>query len=164
MGISIHTGNIFDSRAHTLVNAVNCVGVMGAGLARQFKERYPGMYRRYATLCQNGNIFPGSVMFDDSDGQNIANVATKDDWRFPARLDWVVEGIKVLSQHVRDEEVPSVAIPPLGCGLGGLDYRNVLPTMVQHFYDLDCRAMLYVTQRHETMARNFVQEFFSDRR
>jgi O-acetyl-ADP-ribose deacetylase (regulator of RNase III) len=157
MSIEIHTGDLFRSGGHTLVNAVNCYGVMGAGLALQFKQRYPGMFARYKVLCRNGTITPGSIMFDDGDGQHIANFATKDHWNMPSRLEWIDDGLKTLARHLDEEGVPSVAVPPLGCGYGGLDLRDVFPLMIRHLKWTRGRVMLYVPVSHAEWCKTMLR-------
>ncbi|MBD3004739.1 macro domain-containing protein [Streptomyces sp. 5-10] len=158
MPIEIRTGDLFKSGSHTLVNPVNCEGVMGAGLALQFKQRYPGMFARYRVLCRAGNIVPGSIMFDDGDGQHIANLATKGYWRSPSRLEWIDDGLTTLAQHIEEEGVPSVAVPPLGCGLGGLDFRDVFPLMVRHLKSDSCHVMLYTEARYIQFAKEALEQ------
>lgn len=150
--ITVHTGDIFDSKAHTLVNPVNCRGAMGAGLALQFRHRYPGMFARYSILCQQKVITPGSVMFDDGDGQHIANMATKDHWKMPSEMTWIHQGLKTLAGHLIEEEVPSVAVPPVGCGLGGLRFREVAPLITHYLGQTDSHVMLYTPSGQQKIA------------
>lgn len=130
-----------------LVNPVNCVGVMGAGLAKEFKFRYPGNYARYRVLCQAGRIQPGDVMYDDGDGQLIANAATKAHWRNPAKLDWVHQCVENLDRHTRiySNQIGTVAMPLLGAGLGGLNPWTVKSVIRNGLHMSPAKVFLYVS-------------------
>jgi O-acetyl-ADP-ribose deacetylase (regulator of RNase III) len=126
--ISQGVGSIFNSNAEAIVNAVNCVGVMGAGLARAFKDRYPLMYEQYALKCRLGILTPGTIdlyILDANKPKYIINFPTKDHWRNPSDIKYIVGGINPLVEHVKQWKIKSVAIPALGCGLGGLDWKEV---------------------------------------
>src|ERR1700754_2204318 len=122
--ISYHQGNLLESRAQALVNTVNTVGVMGKGIALMFKDRFKENFKRYAAACKNhevqiGKMFVTSV--DELDGPKwIVNFPTKRNWRSPSKVEWVTEGLKDLPPFLVQEQVPSIAIPPLGAGNGGL--------------------------------------------
>ncbi|MFB7858967.1 macro domain-containing protein [Rhodococcus qingshengii] len=118
---------------------------MGAGIAKQFKEQYPGMFMRYRILCKQGVITPGSVMFDDAEGRHIANVATKNHWQDPSQEQWVSAGIRTLADHFRSEDVSSAAMTMLGCGLGGLDPGDVFTMMLREFHELPTQVRVYVS-------------------
>jgi O-acetyl-ADP-ribose deacetylase (regulator of RNase III) len=152
--IEICTGDLFTSGAHTLVNPVNCVGVMGAGLAKQFKSRYPDMYPAYRKACNAGRLKPGSILPGIASGQRIVHVATKRHWRDASFMSWIEEGLANLADHVKHNEVPSIAIPPVGCGLGGLDFRAVFYRINDHFRDLPTRTMIYVPNESAAWARS----------
>jgi O-acetyl-ADP-ribose deacetylase (regulator of RNase III) len=157
VSVEVVTGNLFASGAHTLVNAVNCVGVMGAGLALQFKLQYPGMFARYRVVCRNGNLLPGQLMIDNGDGRNIVNVATKGHWSDKSRLAWVENGIQLLAGYLETNDIPSVAIPKLGCGLGGLQIEDVLPLMGQSLKNLNTRVLVYVSPAEMFRARDLLK-------
>ena len=119
-------GDIFNSEAQLLVNPVNCVGAMGKGLALQFKNRYPDMDRQYREDCKNGLVKTGNVIiYAVPDGKLVANLPTKDHWRRPSRMEYVVDGLENLLEQMRLRELQSVAIPALGAGLGGLEWDDV---------------------------------------
>ncbi|MFJ1733221.1 macro domain-containing protein [Streptomyces sp. NPDC088254] len=127
-------GDLLDDDADALVNTVNCVGVMGNGIALAFKRRWPAMYASYQEHCRRGLFRPGSVrswQAGPAGQQNtaplIVNVATKDHWRDPSRIEWIDQALQSLVQLVRDERLRSIAVPPLGCGNGGLDWNDVRP-------------------------------------
>lgn len=119
-----------------LVNPVNCVGVMGAGLALQFKRTWPDNFNAYAQACKSGLVRPGKVFVFDlgskvqSVPRWILNLPTKRHWRDASRLDDVEAGLADLVVQIRERGIDSVAIPPLGCGLGGLDWMEVRPRIM----------------------------------
>ena len=126
-------GNILNSDAHALVNPVNCVGTMGAGLARQFRDRYPAMYVEYLKICRARLLRPGQVqVFHHSPTRAIVNLPTKDHWRNPSTLAHVRSGLTALHAALEEHDVRSVAVPALGAGLGGLRWTDVLPLIHQH--------------------------------
>lgn len=125
-------GNIFESGADILVNAVNCVGIMGAGIALQFKQKYPKYFDNYYTFCYNRFFQPGYVMpYMDESGLVIISAATKDNWRDKSKYGWVESCIEGLYEcfdtkyYTTKDKV--LAMPALGCGKGGLDYNIVGP-------------------------------------
>lgn len=122
------TGNIFDSSALVLVNPVNCVGTMGAGLAKQFKTRYPDMDRQYRADCRQGLFKPGTVrLYRVSPTRMIANFPTKDHWKNPSRIEYIEDGLISLNQLAAERQIGSIAIPAIGTGYGGLDWNQVKP-------------------------------------
>lgn len=118
-------GNIFDSKADYLVNPVNCAGVMGAGLAKQFKERYPAMFERYKKLCAAGELLLRNISVDYESG--VIFFPTKRHWRDRSRLDDITVGLRRLAMFLSRERRNhiEVAIPLVGAGLGGLDKFDV---------------------------------------
>lgn len=114
-------GNLLDSQAQGLVNPVNCVGVPGAGLARQFRERWPVQVNEYVAFCRAGKMKPGMV--HDAllpGGRRILSIATKRHWRDDSLLADVDLGLAALAEYLNATGLISVALPALGCGLGGL--------------------------------------------
>jgi len=142
-------GDIFGSFCEALVNPVNCLGVMGAGLAKQFKQRYPKMFEEYKGVCYRKELTPGHlhVWWGDLDQEQpqqvIINLATKNDWRFPSQLGWVQEGLWTLRETLEASHIRSVAIPPLGCGLGGLRWEDVRSAIENEFADSDISVEVY---------------------
>lgn len=126
-------GSIFDSNAEAIVNAVNCVGVMGAGLAKAFKDKFPHMNEQYELKCKLGILRPGvmDLYVVNSDPKYVINFPTKDDWRDPSELVYINTGKYALMNTVREWQINSVAIPALGCGLGGLSWGVVKPMLVR---------------------------------
>lgn len=126
--------DLFESGADILVNTVNTQGVMGAGIALQFKQRFPGMFTAYRTRCRAGLVTVGSidVHFLTEDRRIIiANFPTKQHWRNPSQLEWIQSGLEDLSRLVDRTGSRSIAIPPLGCGLGGLEWPVVSDQIIQ---------------------------------
>ena len=119
------------------MNPVNCVGVMGAGLAKQFKLRYPDYYEEYKVLCLNGLLRPGVAVigwkFDEV--PYIANFPTKNHWREQSSLENIATALKSLVEQCLDYNFNSVAMPKIGCGLGGLDWKVVKPMIEEAFKD-----------------------------
>ena len=137
-------GNLFDSDAQTLVNAVNCVGVMGKGIAAAFKTRYPAMFEDYAARCKRGEVVPGKPCpFVDPSGIIVLSFPTKDHWRGASRLSWVTTGLDHFAAHYKEWGIRSIAFPALGCGAGGLDWGEVKPVMIEKLGGLDLDLEIY---------------------
>jgi O-acetyl-ADP-ribose deacetylase (regulator of RNase III) len=124
-------GNILDEPADALVNTVNCVGVMGRGVARQFKEAFPANFKAYAAACRREEVQPGRMfVFDTGEltpPRYIINFPTKRHWRGKSRLEDIEAGLEALVEEVRSRGIKSIALPPLGSGLGGLEWSQVRP-------------------------------------
>jgi O-acetyl-ADP-ribose deacetylase (regulator of RNase III) len=142
-------GDILDARAEALVNPVNCVGVMGAGLAKEFAARYPEMLQSYRHACRRRFLLPGSVHVYEVPFtlRYIINFPTKDRWREPSTLEYIEQGLVALVNEVRFREIRSIAIPALGCGLGGLRYTDVRPRIESAFQDVPADVHLYQPPR-----------------
>ena len=148
--------DIFRSDAVCLVNTVNTVGVMGKGLARAFATRYPEIVPPYRAACESGAFKAGGVQLiglNRASGARaprasadliVANLATKEHWRNPSKLEWVDRGLAALADKLSAEGISSVAIPKVGAGLGGLDWARVAPVIARHFEPLS-RAGMKVT-------------------
>lgn len=121
-------GSVSRSLCEAVVNTVNCRGAMGKGIAYEFKILYPPLYYAYSEHCRAGRMLPGGL-FEWVTGKRqprvILNVATKDDWKDNSTYDYVAMCIKNLVEYVVKNEVKSIAIPRLGCGNGGLEWREV---------------------------------------
>ncbi len=129
-------GNLFESRAEALVNTVNCVGVMGKGIAYQFKRAYPEMFKDYQRRCKIGQIRTGEVTSYRERGKVIVNFPTKDHWKARSQLNDVEAGLSALREFIVREKLKSIAIPPLGCGNGGLAWADVRERIEQQLRDL----------------------------
>jgi O-acetyl-ADP-ribose deacetylase (regulator of RNase III) len=127
--IEYKTGNILTEDAEAIVNTVNCVGVMGRGIALQFKKAYPENFKAYAAACRLDDVKPGQMFVHDLGGlanpRYIINFPTKRHWRGKSRIEDIESGLKALSNEIRQREIGSIAIPPLGSGLGGLNWADV---------------------------------------
>lgn len=126
--ISYRTGDIFTSSCKFLVNPVNCVGVMGAGLAYQFRKRYPGMFLKYQDICSRGLLRPGKLWIDRESG--VLCFPTKYDWRNPSKIEYIIDGLKKFSDTWKEKGITSIAFPILGSGCGGLKKEDVLKVMI----------------------------------
>lgn len=142
--VRLVTGNVLDSPAQTIVNTVNCVGVMGKGVALAFKRRYPAMFKDYVGRCDRGEVQLGRPYPYQADDHLIINFPTKNHWRAVSRLQDIVEGLRYLQEHYRQWGVTSLALPPLGCGNGQLEWKVVAPTLIRHLQQLDIPVDLYV--------------------
>lgn len=135
--IELTQGDILKADAEALVNTVNCVGVMGRGIALQFKKAYPENFKAYKAACDAKEVRPGKmVVFDLARIYNprfIINFPTKRHWRGNSRIEDIKAGLTDLIRVVQQEHISSIAIPPLGCGLGGLNWAEVYPLIVQAF-------------------------------
>jgi O-acetyl-ADP-ribose deacetylase (regulator of RNase III) len=142
--VPIVGGNLFDSTAQTLVNTVNCVGVMGKGIALTFRQQFPDMYREYADLCARGEVRLGRpYLWRSVLTPWVLNFPTKNDWRESSSLEAIIAGLEYLEEHYKEWGIQSLAVPPLGSGLGGLDWRVVGPTLYQHLARLKIPVELY---------------------
>lgn len=151
MSVELADGDLFADTAECLVNAVNIVGVMGAGLAKKFAHRWPAMEASYKTACLTKVCRIGAVhMWKTPAGYGattwIANLPTKAHWRDPSRYEYVEQGLADLAEKLRHYQVTSVAIPALGCGLGGLDFDKVLPLIQERFHGSDIDVRVYPPQ------------------
>lgn len=142
------TGDLLASDAQALVNTVNTVGVMGKGIALQFKKTFPNNYKAYAKLCKEKAFRIGELLiFEEgtvSGGQKlIINFPTKTEWRKPSEYRFIEEGLQALVKEITQRNIRSIALPPLGAGNGGLDWSNVKALIEQYLSDLDCEVYVY---------------------
>lgn len=142
------TGNLLESDAQALVNTVNTVGVMGKGIALQFKQAFPTNFRKYAEACKRNTVIIGQLFVIEetsllSGKKIIINFPTKTDWRLPSEYSYIEEGLIGLVELIRARKIQSIAIPPLGAGNGGLDWNKVKKMLVAHLSELDCDVFIY---------------------
>lgn len=145
--IELKQGNLLEENAEALVNTVNCVGVMGKGIALQFKQAYPNVFKAYKKACDAKEVQPGQ-MFTVETGQlfprYIINFPTKRHWRGKSKIEDIDTGLAALVAEVKHLGIRSLAIPPLGCGNGGLDWPNVKTKIIAAFQDLsDVQVVLF---------------------
>jgi O-acetyl-ADP-ribose deacetylase (regulator of RNase III) len=141
-------GDILKADADALVNTVNCVGYMGRGIAAQFKRAFPANFETYSAACERGEVVPGRMLIVEtrelSGPRFIINFPTKRHWRAKSRIEDIEAGLRALVADVRRLGVRSIAVPPLGCGLGGLEWGDVRPRIVAAFEALpDVRVLLF---------------------
>lgn len=146
--IQITEGNLLQAEADALVNTVNCVGYMGKGIALQFKQAFPANFREYESACKAKQVQPGCMLIHDNGRlvlpHYIINFPTKRDWRAKSRMEDIRSGLDALVEDVRRLGIRSIAVPPLGCGLGGLDWNEVRPLIENAFAAVpDVRVLLY---------------------
>lgn len=142
------TGDILTAEAEALVNTVNCVGIMGRGIALQFRKAFPENFKAYQDACDRGVLRPGRVLVHDMgrlvNPRYIINFPTKRHWKGKSRMEDIEAGLKALVAEIRSRGIRSVAVPPLGCGLGGLDWEDVRPRIESAFRELlDVEVLLY---------------------
>lgn len=127
--IEYKTGNILTEHAEAIVNTVNCVAVMGRGIALQFKHAFPANFKSYAAACKRKEVQPGRMFVFETGGLThpkfIINFPTKRHWRGKSRMEDIESGLKALTDVIEERGIQSIAIPPLGSGLGGLDWSQV---------------------------------------
>lgn len=119
------TGNLFNSNAQVITNTVNCVGVMGKGIALQFKNKFPEMFLDYKRKCDSGELKLGRPYLWTSGEVQVLNFPTKGHWKENSNLQDIESGLKYLAENYEKLEINSIALPPLGCGNGGLNWKDV---------------------------------------
>ena len=149
------TGDILESDCEALVNTVNCVGVMGRGLAYKFKNKYKDTYKDYVKWCNNGDLVIGKLHYYKEKGKLIINFPTKDNWRYNSKLEYIDLGLQELSKLIVTLGIKSIAIPPLGCGNGGLVWEDVKCLIECYLSDLDCCIVVY--EPSVNMGKDFIQ-------
>jgi len=142
------TGDILDSTAQALVNTVNTFGVMGKGIALQFKNQFPNNYKLYKEACDNKALKVGDLLVTDEESllsgkKIIINFPTKTHWRYPSEYEYIEKGLDALVNVLQEKNIKSIAIPPLGSGNGGLDWTRVRAMIEDKLQGLDCEIYLY---------------------
>ena len=139
--IEYKQGDLLSTNVEAIVNTVNCVGVMGRGIALQFKKQYPGNFKHYETACKRGDVVPGKMLVYETDSlanpRFIINFPTKRHWRGASRIEDIEKGLPDLINIIKKYNIKSIAVPPLGCGLGGLEWNEVKPLMESIFTQLN---------------------------
>lgn len=130
--------SVFETNCDILVNTINCRGVMRAGIALEFALRYPQMYEAYVRDCDSGFVKTGETYLYVFDGQKILNFPTKDDYKEPSLLDYLIDGLRYFVEHYKEYNAKSIAFPLLGCTNGGLDFeKEVKPIMLEYLSEID---------------------------
>lgn len=160
--ITVLIGDLFESHAQTLTNTINTVGVMGKGIALQFKKRFPNMYKDYLHRCDQKSVKIGEpYLFKDSLFDKwVLNFPTKEHWRSPSRLDAIQKGLSHIQAHYKEWGIESLAVPPLGCGEGNLEWRIVGPTLYRGLAELHIPIDLYAPfgTPHEELRIEFLNK------
>ena len=145
--LSYRSGNILESSSQCLINPVNTVGVMGAGLALQFKRTYPQMFSSYKRNCDKQALKIGRIMFyrAQNDPRVVCLFPTKQHWKNPSKIEYIEDGLVAFVKYYSEWDITSAAFPRLGCGLGGLDWQHhVKPLMEQYLSTLPIPIEIYV--------------------
>lgn len=158
---NVRKGDLFASDAQTLVNTVNTVGVMGKGVALEFKRRFPAMFADYQRRCAADQVRLGEpYLWRNPSGPSIVNFPTKGHWRSVSKLADIERGLGYLTEHITQWEVTSLAVPPLGVGSGGLDWAAIGPTLYRHLDRLPIPVVLYAP--FDVPDKQATSEFLAD--
>ena len=141
--ISFVTGDILTSSAHCLVNTVNCEGYMGKGIAYQFKKKFPENNKNYVAACKAGTFTVGNILFFSEKDKMIANFPTKNKWKEKSKYSYIKDGLFSLAKGIEANKIQSIAIPPLGCGNGGLDWNRVKQMITESLKDSSANIIIY---------------------
>ena len=157
--ITFTQGNLLESNAEALVNTVNTVGVMGKGIALMFKERFVDNFRRYSAACKAKQVRTGQMFVTETNelvgARWIINFPTKDHWRAPSQMTWITAGLQDLRRFLIENQVKSIAIPPLGAGNGGLDWLAVRAEIESILGDMDSIDIIVFepTQQYQNVTK-----------
>ena len=144
--------SLFESPARVLVNTVNTAGVMGKGIAKEFKRIYPEMFAEYQRVCENGQLQVGDLWLYKTPHKWILNFPTKKHWRNPSKPGYIEAGLQKFAQMHHDARITSISFPMLGCGNGELDWKaQVKPLMDEHLSDLPIHILIHVTPHQSSL-------------
>lgn len=145
--ITYKTGNLLEAQVEALVNTVNTVGVMGKGIALQFKNAFPENFKAYSDAVKAGSFELGKVLVVPVNPigkvKYVINFPTKSHWRYPSKLEWIQSGLKDLKVKIQEAGIRSIALPPLGCGNGGLDWAQVRQVIEKEMGGLETEVLIY---------------------
>jgi O-acetyl-ADP-ribose deacetylase (regulator of RNase III) len=160
--IKIIDGNIFNSKAQTIVNTVNCVGVMGKGIALVFKLRYPKLFEKYQELCRQRLIEVGKLWLyrEEPDAPWVLSFPTKKHWKDPSEYSYIEAGLKKFVDTFKEKGITSIAFPLLGANNGGLDAARVLDIMQSYLSQCDIDIEIY---RYDPTAKDDLFDTFKER-
>ncbi len=144
MSLKIIKGNLFTSNCQTLVNTVNCVGVMGAGIALEFRLRYPEMYARYVDICKQSSMEIGKLWLYKDDHRWVLNFPTKQHWKKPSKLEFLELGLQKFVNTYREKEITSIAFPLLGTQNGGIHQNESLEIMNKYLSQCELPIEIYM--------------------
>jgi len=143
-------GTVFNAPAKTLVNTVNCLGIMGAGIALEFKLRFPEMFEDYVKKCESKEMRIGVPrIYRYSENLWIMNFPTKFHWKYPSKLEWIEQGLKYFIENYEKVEIESIAFPKLGTNNGGLDWNDVRLLMERYLKDVDLPVYICLDELDE---------------
>ena len=157
-------GNIFNSKCQTLVNTINCVGVMGAGIAFEFRLRYPLMFTKYKGLCEEQKIQIGTLwIYTLNENQKVLNFPTKYDWKNPTKLEYLEKGLKKFVDTYKSKNITSIAFPLLGASHGGLSPEVSMSVMKQFLNkcDIPIEIWKYDSSASDDLFESFKASFQS---
>lgn len=143
MSIKIITGNIFNTGCQTIVNTVNCVGVMGAGIALECRLRYPEMYERYVRLCSEKKINIGLLWIYKSEDKWVLNFPTKNHWKYPSKIEYLHQGLDKFVETYVEKGIESIAFPLLGADKGGINQEESLAIMTSYLDKVNIDVEIY---------------------
>lgn len=158
--LRIISGNIFTSSCQTIVNTVNCVGIMGAGIALECRLRYPAMYQQYADLCKEKKIDIGTLWIYKATERWILNFPTKQHWKYPTKEEYLHAGLRKFMGTYEARGVESIAFPVLGAQNGGLDAGRSIEIMESYLRDCLIRVEIY---QYDQMAKDDIFDKFKER-
>ncbi len=147
-------GNIFTSPAKVLVNPVNTVGVMGKGLAKEFKSLFPDMFNQYHKFCDNGQLTVGKLWLYKTENKWVLNFPTKTTWKQSSKMEYIELGLKNFKESFLRHQITSIAFPKLGCGNGELSWEDVMPLMEKYLNPIPISVFIYL----EDTTPNYVPE------
>ena len=151
-------GDIFKSPAQVIVNTVNTVGVMGKGIALEFKKRYPDMFQAYRDICDRRKLKIGSLMLYYEPDHWVLLFPTKENWRNPSRMEFIEAGLAKFCRTYAEKGITSVAFPKLGCGNGELNWSEVQPVMEKYLKDLPIDIYIYLGNGPDPIPEHKIQE------
>lgn len=148
--IKYYEGTVFNSDAQAIVNTINTVGVMGAGIALEFRLRYPDMYIDYGAKCEEKELRIGKVdYFEDKSGITIVNFPTKSHFRYPSKMEWIEKGLQDFVKTYKEYDIKSIAFPKLGAGYGGLRWEDVKIIMEKYLSPLNIEVIICLDEKEE---------------
>jgi len=157
--IKYKTGNIFDEDVEAIVNTVNCIGVMGRGIALQYKKTFPGNFKAYEIACKQNEVEPGKMLVYERDSLTnpkfIINFPTKKHWREKSHIEYIEKGLIALKEEIKKRNIKSIALPPLGSGLGGLNWNEVKKHIEGSLALLqDVEIVIFEPQQNKSASKN----------
>lgn len=158
MTVEIIKGNIFTTKCQTIVNAVNCIGVMGSGIALEFKLRYPEMFDRYLNLCDTKQLDIGKLWIYKAPKNWVLNFPTKKHWKYPSRIEYLEAGLQKFADTYEERGITSIAFPLLGADRGGIEPQQSQELLVRYLNPLDIHAEIY---QYDPNAKDDLYEDFA---